>query len=213
MLVVVFARSPARRAASPRSSASAPAGAWATRCSSRPRWRPSSASASGGLGGAIILYEAALGLGIASGPLLGGLLGGISWRGPFFGTAVLMAIGFVAIRVLLGPGPEAGAEVVARGAAARARPPRPALDRRSSPLFYNFGFFMLLAYTPFLLGLGAHALGFIFFGWGLLLALTSRVRRAAARAALRLVPVLGVTLRWSRSTCSPAASARLPGAG
>ena len=47
--------------------------------------------------GAIILYEAALGLGIASGPLLGGLLGGISWRGPFFGTAALMAIGFVAI--------------------------------------------------------------------------------------------------------------------
>ena len=49
-------------------------------------------SASGGVGGAIILYEAALGLGIASGPLLGGLLGGISWRGPFFGTAALMAI-------------------------------------------------------------------------------------------------------------------------
>src|ERR687887_560841 len=58
-------------------------------------------AASGGLTSAIILYEAALGLGIASGPLLGGLLGGISWRGPFFGTAALMAIGFVAIVVLL----------------------------------------------------------------------------------------------------------------
>ena len=58
-------------------------------------------AASGGVGGAIILYEAALGLGIASGPLLGGVLGGISWRGPFFGTAALMAIGFVAILVLL----------------------------------------------------------------------------------------------------------------
>ena len=58
-------------------------------------------AASGGVSGAIILYEAALGLGIASGPLLGGLLGGISWRGPFFGTAALMAIGFVAIVVLL----------------------------------------------------------------------------------------------------------------
>ncbi len=42
------------------------------------------ASASGGFGGAIILYETALGLGIAVGPLLGGELGGISWRGPFF---------------------------------------------------------------------------------------------------------------------------------
>ena len=58
-------------------------------------------SASGGVSGAIILYEAALGLGIASGPLLGGFLGGISWRGPFFGTAALMAIAFVAIMVLL----------------------------------------------------------------------------------------------------------------
>jgi ACDE family multidrug resistance protein len=50
------------------------------------------ASASGGFAGAIILYETALGLGIAVGPLLGGELGGISWRGPFFGVAVLMAI-------------------------------------------------------------------------------------------------------------------------
>ena len=48
------------------------------------------ASASGGFAGAIILYETALGLGIAVGPLLGGELGSISWRGPFFGVAVLM---------------------------------------------------------------------------------------------------------------------------
>lgn len=48
-----------------------------------------------GVGPAITLYEAALGLGIASGPLLGGALEGISWRDPFFGTATLMAIGFV----------------------------------------------------------------------------------------------------------------------
>ncbi len=49
------------------------------------------ASASGGFAGAIILYETALGLGIAVGPLLGGVLGGISWRGPFYGVSVLMA--------------------------------------------------------------------------------------------------------------------------
>ncbi|WP_158102395.1 MFS transporter, partial [Streptomyces cacaoi] len=51
---------------------------------------------SGGFGGAIILYETALGLGIAVGPLLGGELGAISWRGPFFGVAVLMAIALTA---------------------------------------------------------------------------------------------------------------------
>jgi MFS family permease len=43
------------------------------------------ASATGGFAGAIVLYEAALGLGIAAGPLIGGLLGEVSWRGPFFG--------------------------------------------------------------------------------------------------------------------------------
>src|ERR1700754_2572731 len=58
-------------------------------------------SARGSVAQAIILYEAALGLGIAVGPLVGGLLGSISWRGPFFGVAVLMAIAFVAILVLL----------------------------------------------------------------------------------------------------------------
>src|SRR5882757_10740215 len=59
------------------------------------------ASASGGFVGAIILYESALGLGIAVGPLLGGLLGEVSWRGPFFGVAALMAVALVATAVLL----------------------------------------------------------------------------------------------------------------
>jgi MFS transporter, ACDE family, multidrug resistance protein len=44
------------------------------------------ASASGGFAGAIILYESALGVGIALGPLLGGELGAISWRGPLSGS-------------------------------------------------------------------------------------------------------------------------------
>ena len=86
-------------------------------------------SASGGVGGAIILYEAALGLGIASGPLLGGLLGGISWRGPFFGTAALMAIAFVAILVLLEEIPKPAAQGRPDRAAAGAAPPR-AADHR-----------------------------------------------------------------------------------
>ena len=53
-------------------------------------------AASGGFAGAIILYETALGIGIALGPLVGGELGGISWRGPFFGVTVLMSISLVA---------------------------------------------------------------------------------------------------------------------
>jgi MFS family permease len=56
------------------------------------------ASASGGFAGAIVLYETALGVGIAMGPLIGGSLGEISWRGPFFGVSVLMAIALIAVR-------------------------------------------------------------------------------------------------------------------
>ncbi len=53
--------------------------------------------ASGGSAKAIILYEAALGLGISVGPLAGGELGTISWRAPFFGVSVLMAAALLAI--------------------------------------------------------------------------------------------------------------------
>ena len=59
------------------------------------------ASASGGFAGAIVLYETALGVGIAMGPLLGGILGEISWRGPFFGVSALMAIALIATIVLV----------------------------------------------------------------------------------------------------------------
>src|SRR5258708_8081793 len=41
-------------------------------------------SASGGFAGAIVLYETALGIGIASRPLVRSLLGGITCRGPLF---------------------------------------------------------------------------------------------------------------------------------
>jgi len=133
-------------------------------------------AASGGTSAAIILYEAALGLGIAIGPLLGGLLGSWSWRGPFFGTATLMAIGFIAIVVLLKKNPEQPVPTTL-SAPFRALG-RPALGfLAAAALFYNIGFFVLLAYTPFALealGVGdAITLGFIFFGWGVALAVTS----------------------------------------
>jgi MFS transporter, ACDE family, multidrug resistance protein len=88
-------------------------------------------AASGGLASAIVLFEAALGLGIASGPLLGGLLGGISWRGPFFGTATLMAIGFVLILTLLGPVSKPAHKVASQGAPVPTDIPGAVEDRRS----------------------------------------------------------------------------------
>jgi MFS transporter, ACDE family, multidrug resistance protein len=130
------------------------------------------ASARGSVAQAIILFEAALGVGIASGPLLGGALGSISWRGPFFGVAVLMTIALVATAVLLPATPPAPR---------RTSPVDPfrALRHRSlrtvalAALLYNFGFFTLLAFTPFPLDMDEQAIGLIFFGWGISLAFTS----------------------------------------
>ncbi len=139
-------------------------------------------AARGGGTSAIILYEAALGLGIAVGPLLGGVLGGISWRGPFFGTAVLMAIGLVAIVTLLPKG-DTKPQPVSATATLRALGNKSLLTLGIGALFYNFGFFVLLANSPFPLeaaafahgyqGFGAIQLGLIFCGWGLGLAVTS----------------------------------------
>lgn len=127
---------------------------------------------SGGVARAIILYEAALGLGISTGPLLGGVLGGISWKGPFIGVAVLMAVAFVAIALLLPPLPTPTRHTTVLDPL-RALRHRGLLTMGLTALCYNFGFFTLLGYAPFPLRLDAHGLGFVFFGWGLLLALTS----------------------------------------
>jgi MFS transporter, ACDE family, multidrug resistance protein len=150
-------------------------------------------AASGGLTSAIVLYEAALGLGIASGPLLGGLLGGISWRGPFFGTAALMAIGFVLITVLLGPVPKP-ARRVSFVDPLRALGHGGLRSMAIVAVFYNFGFFTILAYTPFPLGLSAHQLGIVYFGWGLLVALTSVFGAQRLERRFGLVAVLAVAL-------------------
>ncbi|MBN9169381.1 MAG: MFS transporter [Microbacterium sp.] len=129
-------------------------------------------AATGGSGAAIILYEAALGLGIAVGPLLGGLLGEISWRGPFFGVVVLMAIAFVAVLVLLRGPSEKRAPVPLSAPFKALRIPALAVLAVAA-LFYNIGFFVLLAFSPFPLGFGAMGIGVTFFGWGLALAITS----------------------------------------
>jgi MFS family permease len=146
-------------------------------------------AASGGLTQAIILYEAALGLGIASGPLLGGELGGISWRGPFFGTAALMAVAAIAILVLLERTP-ASPHRTPLSAPLRALRHRGLLGLGLTALLYNFGFFTLLAYAPFPLHLGVHQLGYVFFGWGVLLAISSVFLAPVVKRRLGLLPAL-----------------------
>jgi ACDE family multidrug resistance protein len=127
-------------------------------------------SASGGFAGAIVLYETALGVGIACGPLLGGLLGNVSWRGPFFGVSVLMLIALVATIVLVptSPKPETRSSIIEPLAALRHR----SLATTSvTGLLYNWAFFTILGYAPFLMFLTPIKLGLVFFGWGVLVAL------------------------------------------
>src|SRR3954465_3753627 len=132
-------------------------------------------SASGGFAGAIILYETALGVGIALGPLLGGELGSISWRGPFYGVSVLMGIALIATIVLLPktPTPARKESIPEPIKALRHR----ALATTSGVgLLYNWGFFTLLGYAPFLMGIeNPILLGAVFCGWGVLVALFSVV--------------------------------------
>jgi ACDE family multidrug resistance protein len=155
-------------------------------------------AASGGSSAAIILYEAALGLGIAVGPLLGGLLGSLSWRGPFFGVATLMAIAFIAILILL---PRESTDVVrvkTKLSAPLSALKTPALLILAlAALFYNIGFFTLLAYTPFapgLKGFTAIGLGLTFFGWGISVAFTSVIVAPLLTARLARTTVLGIVL-------------------
>lgn len=141
-------------------------------------------SATGSVKDAIIFYETALGLGIAVGPLIGGTLGAISWRAPFFGVSVLMLLAFLVTTFLL---PKTRPVEHSSSLADPFRALRyPALFLMGIvALLYNFGFFTLLAYAPFPLNLSAHMIGLIFFGWGLLLAL------GATLAAPRLQRIFG----------------------
>jgi MFS transporter, ACDE family, multidrug resistance protein len=147
-------------------------------------------SASGGFAGAIILYETALGIGIAMGPLLGGELGSISWRGPFFGVSALMALALVATVFLLPktPRPQRRQSISEPIKALRHR----ALATTSVVgLFYNWGFFTLLGYSPFLMNIPSpQKLGLVFAGWGVLVAVFAVFGAPWLKARLGTAPTL-----------------------
>ncbi|MCX5426618.1 MFS transporter [Streptomyces sp. NBC_00257] len=150
-------------------------------------------SASGGFGGAITLYETALGLGIAVGPLLGGELGGISWRGPFFGVAVLMAVALVATLAFV-PSLPKPKHVVSPIAPLKALRHRGLLTMGIMALLYNWGFFTMLGYAPYPMELSAHELGLVFTGWGLLVAAFSVFVAPRLQARYGTAPVLYANL-------------------
>lgn len=150
-------------------------------------------SAKGSVAQAVILYEAALGLGIAVGPLVGGVLGSISWRGPFFGVSALMTVALAVTAFLLPdtPRPERATTLADPFRALRHRG---LLGVSVTALLYNFGFFTLLAFTPFPLDMSAHQIGLIFFGWGVCLAFTSVVVAPRLQHRFGTVPTLVANL-------------------
>ena len=117
-----------------------------------------------------MLYETALGVGIAVGPLLGGVLGEISWRGPFYGVSALMAVALVATITLVQPTP-VPAKKTSLSAPLRALRHRGLLTVSLTALCYNWGFFTVLGYAPFPMNLSPIQLGLVFTGWGALVAI------------------------------------------
>lgn len=129
-------------------------------------------AAAGGSAAAILLYESALGLGMACGPLVGALLGDASWRYPFFGTAALMAIGFLCITAFLKDQPKPARKTSLLDPV-RALGHGGLASVATSAFFYNYAFFTILAFTPFVLDMSPYRSGAVFFAWGLLLAVFS----------------------------------------
>jgi len=158
-------------------------------------------AANGGSTAAIILYEAALGMGMALGPLVGGSLGTISWRAPFLGTALLMALAATTVVVFVKPLPKPQPSSISVGF--RALRHRPLLVWSAAALFYNFTILCLLAYAPHALAGAAEAsgveyssltLGVVFFGWGSALAIFSLIAPGPLMKYLGLVPSILVVL-------------------
>ncbi|WP_329173461.1 MFS transporter [Streptomyces decoyicus] len=150
-------------------------------------------AAAGGSAAAILLYESALGLGMACGPLLGAILGDMKWRYPFFGTAALMAIGFLAITAFLKEQPKPARKTTLLD-------PLKALGHGGlasaavSAFFYNYAFFTVLAFTPFVLNMSPYKSGGVFFAWGVLLAVFSVIVAPRLQHRFGSLKVLGASL-------------------
>jgi MFS family permease len=150
-------------------------------------------AAAGGSAAAILLYESALGLGMACGPLVGALLGNASWRYPFFGTAFLMTVGFLCIAAFLKEQPKPArrtslldpVKALGHGGLASAA---------ISAFFYNYTFFTVLAFTPFVLDMTPYKSGAVFFAWGVLLAVFSVLVAPRMQERLGSLTVLGGSL-------------------
>ncbi|MGW1257409.1 MFS transporter [Streptomyces sp. NPDC002513] len=150
-------------------------------------------AASGGRAQAIVLFESSFGLGMAIGPILGAVLGNANWRYPFFGTATLVAIGFVAVLTMLReePKPKVTFKVSDTFQPLRHRALRPLIIATT---VYFYGFFTILGYGPFPLHMSTYGTGAVFFGWGVAFAIFSVIVAPRIEARFGMIPVLITSL-------------------
>jgi len=116
------------------------------------------------------LFETMLGLGFAAGPVIGGLLGQVSWRLPFAACGVMMLLAVAVAGARLRDPAEKPAPLKVRQIGALYRKPA-FLALCAITATYNFVFFIVLGYTPLFLGLDVIPLGMAFTGWGIALAI------------------------------------------
>ncbi|BDG42008.1 MFS transporter [Saccharococcus caldoxylosilyticus] len=125
---------------------------------------------------AVGLYEAAIGLGMAGGPLVGGLLGQHSWRYPFIGTSIFIFIALLLVVFFVyDPNKGKPRKAVGMKEMQHLLTFPPFLKGAIGAMLYYYGFFVVLAYSPLIIGLSAIQIGFVFFGWGLCLAYGSAI--------------------------------------
>jgi MFS transporter, ACDE family, multidrug resistance protein len=114
---------------------------------------------------AIGRWEAAIGLGLATGPLIGGVLGTVTWRLPFLACGVFMLFALlIAARAVTEPAGEKRPIRAGEPFRLFGRPAFAAIAAVAAA--YNFCFFVILGYTPLVLHLPAIPLGLAFTGWG-----------------------------------------------
>ncbi|WP_205710946.1 MFS transporter [Isoptericola sp. BMS4] len=139
------------------------------------------------------IFETCVGLGFAVGPLIGGLLGSISWRVPFFACGLFMIVALaVSITRLKDPATKPTTLKVGQVFGLFRKPAFLALAVVTAT--YNFVFFVILGYTPIFLGLDVVPLGLVFTAWGLGLAFGILVVGHKLAHTIGAVQTLGVAV-------------------
>ncbi|QDF29657.1 MFS transporter [Halarcobacter anaerophilus] len=144
---------------------------------------------------AISLFEGAIGFGMASGPLLGGFIGQYSWRYPFLVTGILTGIAFILVVAFVKIPPEKNKKK--SGGFKELKDlfkNKKFLKISFAAMFYYYGFFVILAYSPLILHFTPIQIGLVFFAWGLALAIGSIIISTYLEVHFSIKKVIPITL-------------------